>query len=197
MVYNYFKMTNFVPGKIVAKITLKDGSSAVIRYPKWEDLESLLEYTNTISNEDTFILMSGEETTFSGQAGYLAGVIDQINNGFGVTVLVISKNKVIGLCDINKIRPNRIRVSHRAALGISIAKDYRGFGIGKILLTETIEQAKLTLTGLKMLELTVFEINTKAVNLYQKLGFKIVGKIEGGYYYKGNYETQLQMILNL
>jgi len=190
-------MTNFVPGKIVAKITLKDGSSAVIRYPKWEDLESLLEYTNTISNEDTFILMSGEETTFSGQAGYLAGVIDQINNGFGVTVLVISKNKVIGLCDINKIRPNRIRVSHRAALGISIAKDYRGFGIGKILLTETIEQAKLTLTGLKMLELTVFEINTKAVNLYQKLGFKIVGKIEGGYYYKGNYETQLQMILNL
>jgi ribosomal protein S18 acetylase RimI-like enzyme len=190
-------MTNFVPGKIVAKITLKDGSSAVIRYPKWEDLDSLVTYVNQLSSEDTFVGLSGEKFSKEQEMQFLTSVFSKIELQHGVTLWAVQDDQIIGICSVDKNFINRNRTSHRGGVGLSIKSDYRGFGIGKILLTETIEQAKLNLTGLKMLELTVFEINTKAVNLYQKLGFKIVGKIEGGYYYKGNYETQLQMILDL
>lgn len=55
-------------------------------------------------------------------------------------------------------------------VGISIAKERRGQGIGTVLLTESL--AVLQSESIKLVELTVEPSNTAAVRLYeQKLGF--------------------------
>jgi ribosomal protein S18 acetylase RimI-like enzyme len=58
-------------------------------------------------------------------------------------------------------------------LGIAINSEYRGQGIGRILMSEIIKQAEFD--GYKSLSLSVNPENTSAVKLYEKLGFKYFG----------------------
>ena len=64
----------------------------------------------------------------------------------------------------------RRRVRHRSRIGISVAGEYRGVGVGETLLRTVIDWAKQQ-PGLERLELSVFAHNTRAINLYRKLGF--------------------------
>lgn len=186
-----------LPGQRVTQVKLKNDSLVDICYPKWQDLESLLDYINTISAEDTFITVSGEQFTIDEEAGYLSRIIGSLNSGTGTTLFALDKGKVVGVSSINKTYPNRIRATHRTRLGISIAKEYRGLGLGRQLISKTIAQAKARITGMKIIELDAFEINTAAINLYKSLGFKIVGKVEKALFYKGNYENELIMTLDV
>lgn len=186
-----------VLGQKVTKVVLKNGASIDLCYPKWQDLDSLLHYINTISAEDTFIMMSGEQMTISDEANYLARVIDNIKNKLGVTLFAIDNGLVVGVCGIDKTHGDRVRASHRAGFGISIAKEYRGLGLGKILMQTTIGEAKKHIFGLKIINLDCFEMNTAAVKLYQKLGFEITGKLRNAYFYKGGYQDSLNMALYL
>ncbi|MDU0331290.1 GNAT family N-acetyltransferase [Paenibacillus sp. 3LSP] len=58
-------------------------------------------------------------------------------------------------------------------LGIAIHPDFRGMGIGRLLMNEIIKQAALD--GYHSLSLSVDPTNTPAVELYQKLGFTYFG----------------------
>lgn len=71
----------FIPGKIVKKIRLKNDKEAVIRYPKWEDLEGLTSYINELSAEDTFITYSGEKISKEKEADFLASRFKEMEFG--------------------------------------------------------------------------------------------------------------------
>jgi heme-degrading monooxygenase HmoA len=64
-------MNNFIPGKQVRSFKTKEGKEAVIRYPRWEDLDALTAFSNQLSPEDTFTISSGEKISREQQAGYL------------------------------------------------------------------------------------------------------------------------------
>ncbi|WP_241680232.1 GNAT family N-acetyltransferase [Metabacillus mangrovi] len=68
------------------------------------------------------------------------------------------------------------RFSHKAEFGVGILKEYWGHGIGRNLLSESIAWAEAA--GLKKMTLNVLETNQKAIELYQKQGFKIEGTLE-------------------
>jgi len=80
-------------------------------------------------------------------------------------------------------RDNRKRLSHVGEIGIVVARDYWGQGIGKQLLNKVIDHAKSV--GMEKLSLKVLDDNERAVALYEKLGFIREGllidevKIEG------------------
>lgn len=63
-------------------------------------------------------------------------------------------------------------------LSIAVADNYQGIGLGKALMQLLIEGAKVR--GMEGIELHVFKHNQKAITLYQKLGFKIVGDTDNG-----------------
>jgi len=54
-----------------------------------------------------------------------------------------------------------------------------------------IEQADMM--GLKILTLTVFATNKRAIHVYQKVGFKETGRILKGIYRKGKYLDRVIM----
>ena len=78
-------------------------------------------------------------------------------------------------------------------VGVSIAKESRGLGLGTELLTETL---KTVFTGtIKEVELTVDPANVRAVKIYEsKLGFKVTHSRTNEY---GEGEDRLVMTLSL
>ena len=89
-------------------------------------------------------------------------------------VAVNESDKIVGYLWAQRERLNR--TEHVAYVVVGILKDYRHQGIGTELFRRLDEWAREK--GLVRLELTVECMNTDAVNLYEKCGFKIEGTRE-------------------
>lgn len=63
-------------------------------------------------------------------------------------------------------------------LSIAVADGHQGLGLGQALMELLIEGAKLR--GMEGIELHVFKHNRRAIALYRKLGFEIVGDTDNG-----------------
>ncbi len=63
-------------------------------------------------------------------------------------------------------------------LSIAVADSHQGLGLGRLLMELLIETARQK--GMEGLELHVFKHNLRAINLYLKLGFEIVGETDYG-----------------
>jgi ribosomal protein S18 acetylase RimI-like enzyme len=89
-------------------------------------------------------------------------------DGGGVQVLAIdSAGQVLGWCDL--VRDTRAGFGHAWRLGMGLLPAVRGRGIGRRLAEAGIAAA--TARGAERIELEVFASNTKAIRLYEHLGF--------------------------
>lgn len=62
--------------------------------------------------------------------------------------------------------------SEKSGMGICVSRDFQGTGTGRVLLERLLEIAKSV--GPPIMYLTVQHANSKAVEFYQKMGFKVV-----------------------
>jgi ribosomal protein S18 acetylase RimI-like enzyme len=106
--------------------------------------------------------------------------------------VALADGKVVGWCDIIPAKDRPIH-AHSGVLGIGILKDFRGKGLGRKLMTETI--AKAQRQGLTRIELTVRENNDNAIALYKKLGFETEGLKKRAARIDGVYENIYLMAL--
>jgi putative acetyltransferase len=84
-----------------------------------------------------------------------------------------SGGRVIGTAGLHASR-SAVRRRHAMGIGISVAGDWQGKGVGNRLLEALCQHADRWL-GLLRLELTVYTDNTRAIALYRKHGFEIEG----------------------
>jgi RimJ/RimL family protein N-acetyltransferase len=112
-------------------------------------------------------------------------------NGDWPHFVALSKDKIIGWCDITSLE--RPVFDHVGALGIGVLADYRGQGVGEALIRAALQKA--TLKGLTRIELTVFENNKPAIALYEKLGFIVEGTHKNKSRIDGKYENHIFMAL--
>lgn len=105
----------------------------------------------------------------------------------GVYLVAVEDEKVIGY-SIGIIRFKDL--GH--IISIAVDKDYRGKGIGKKLLKETIEN--LAKMEVKRIRIEVRESNEIAINLYKKFGFMEKERVKE-YYPDG--ETAIVMFLDV
>ena len=168
----------------------KKGTDIVIRYPTMSDAKELRRYINAISKEKTFVVYQGEQLSLKDEKDWLKKTIERIKNGQEVGLSPFIGKKVIGVCGIRM--GSKIK-KHIGSLAISIAKKYRGEGIGWLLMNAVIKESKKKLKGLKIIVLDVFEINSRARKLYKKMGFKECGFLPGGLLYKRKYTGEVSM----
>ena len=72
------------------------------------------------------------------------------------------------------------RCSHTANASYGVSKKFRGCGVGKVLVSDSLAKAKQC--GYRGLQYNaVVKSNYGAIALYLKLGFNIIGTIPGGY----------------
>ncbi len=87
------------------------------------------------------------------------------------------------------LHPNNVgRCAHICNTSYAVRRDRRGMGIGGILVKDSLSKAKDL--GFRILQFNaVVATNTRALKLYEKLGFKQLGVIPGGFLMKdGHYE---------
>lgn len=154
------------------EFTLKDGRTAIIRSPKDEDIQGVLDYLYISSGETDFILRYPEECTKYTAEGEKQ-LFDRMNTADNETMLVcIVDGKVAGNCQITW--SNGIKTRHRAHVAIALLKEFWNLGIGTRLFQELIRIAEENENILQM-ELDFVEGNSRARALYEKMGFKITG----------------------
>jgi RimJ/RimL family protein N-acetyltransferase len=91
-----------------------------------------------------------------------------VRDGGGVHfVAVDATNDVVGWCDI--VRLGLEGFKHTGKLGMGLLPDVRGQGVGARLAQTAIDAARKK--GVERVELEVFASNTRAIRLYERLGF--------------------------
>ena len=169
----------------------KDGRKVVLRPPKWEDLEGLMEYINSLVDEKAEIVLT-KKVTREEEAEWLAKRLISIDKGDVIHVVAEVNGEVVAGAEVGK---QKYRMSHVGMLGIGIKSGFRGIGIGTVIMKTLIEESRKA--GLKVLVLDVFDTNNIAKELYEKMGFKEAGKIPKGICKNGKYIDLVRMALEL
>ncbi len=170
-------------GQIASEIE-SDGQRLVIRYLASGDAPALLTYINTLSLEQTFILFQGEQLTLAQEEAWLQERLAGLEAGDDVTLMAESNGEVVGIAGATR-KPLVER--HIAVLGLSVAAEFRGRGVGTILFRTLIAEAIANLPGIRLLELSVFGTNKRAEALYHREGFVEHGRLPGGVFHRGEY----------
>jgi RimJ/RimL family protein N-acetyltransferase len=181
-------MLQFTIMKIISKSNSIHGK-ITIRCLQRKDLEQLHNFINTISQEKTFSLFQGEYISFKEEQDFLEQTLENIKQHEEVFLVMYCDHKLIGIASLEKLE---LAQQHLAKLGILIEREFRGSGLGKLLLKSLFKQAKKDL-NLKIVTAEVFSNNIPAINLYQKMGFKEYGKLPKGLKYRGKYQDCLLM----
>lgn len=152
--------------------TMKDGRKALLRSPKDEDIQGVLDYLYISAGETEFILRYPEECGKYTCEGEKA-LFDRINASDNEAMLVcIVDGKVAGNCQI--AWKTGIKTRHRASVAIALLKEFWNLGIGTRMFEEMIRIAEAN-ENLIQMELEFVEGNTRARALYEKMGFRITG----------------------
>lgn len=167
---------------------LRDGRKLLIREPVVTDAAELIEMLHKVHRETGFLLRTPEEFNIT---------LEQEEN------LIREKNKdpdylfLVGEVDERIVtsmgaqRGTRNKLKHTALFGISVLKDYWGLGIGRAMIEELFNWAKMK--GIEKINLEVFEGNVRAQNLYRSLGFKVEGRRQKQIKIDGDYQDLILM----
>lgn len=170
----------------------QDEKEITFRIPQKADVDALLEFINKLADEDTFISVRKKKTKKE-EVEYLAKITQALKKKKGLTITAFYQNKVVANGEVNRMGERR---EHVGLLGVSVARDFRGQGIGEWLMKELIRIAKGVLK-VKLITLEVFSNNSRAINLYQKLGFKECGRLPEAINYKNKFVDNIIMYLKL
>ena len=165
------------PARVIFEGQTAKGLAVQLRYPVRDDLKALWEYINKLSQERTFLLFQGEEISYDDETAWLNNQLDQIARKQSVMLLASHDNMLIGCASIDMLHGVK---RHTGGFAISVAQDYRGRGVGELLIQQVIEVALAELADLEIITLEVFGNNPVAISLYKKLGFNEFGRIPGG-----------------
>lgn len=164
---------------------LKDGRKAIIRSPEIADAQGMIDYLYISARETDFILRTPDECK-KYTLEYEIGVIENMRNSSTQAMLVCEiDGKIAGNCNI--VFFDKIKMRHRASVGIALIKEFWNLGIGTKMFEEMFKIAK-KFPEVSMIDLEFVEGNTRARALYEKMGFKITGvrpkaiKLEDGTY---------------
>lgn len=150
------------------------------------------DFINSLIEEEAQILFN-KKFSLKEERKYIQEQLRSIKNHKTVFLVAEDDKKIIGTCGINLMVG---RQEHIGNFGITIAKGYRGMGLGSYLMKEIIKLAKKEFKPKpKFIRLNVFPINKPAVSLYKKFGFKKVAVIPKQIEFQGKFLDEVIMLL--
>lgn len=179
-------------GRVIRNVSIRDGREVVLRTPKWEDLDDLLEMINSLVEEKADIIR-GEKVTREEEINWLASVLKRVENGEQFYLVAEVGGKVVANSEISQ--GTGCFDSHAGGIGIAIKAGFRDVGLGTEMMRALIEQGRSM--GLKVLTLCVFSTNERAIQVYEKVGFGKTGSIPRKFFKDGKYVDEVVMTMLL
>lgn len=164
----------------------------VFRYPKPEDFEVVWHYACDLAAEDTFVELSGPPPTREEETKYFTEMLTRVEKGEEIRLTVFVNDQYAGS---GEVRRGKYRHNHVGEIGLSLAAKYRDERIGTELMKALIDEARAQ--RLRLLTISCFVNNPRALHVYEKLGFKQAGVIPGAIAYKGEYVGEVKLYLPL
>ena len=174
-------------GRIIRHFTAKDGRQVTLRTPRWEDLDDLTEFINSLVEEGADISRD-KKVTREEEAEWLGRRLADLENDKIFFMVAEIDGKVVANSEIGRKEGYS---SHVGGVGIGIQEGYRDIGIGTEMLETLIAQAEEM--GLKILTLGVFSSNDRAIHVYNKVGFRETGRIPKEIFKDGKYVDHIIM----
>lgn len=158
-------------------IILNNGMKCHLRNGTESDGPAVLEIFHLTHGQTDYLLSYPDENSFDAmqESKFLEEKTASKNE---IEIIALVDGVVAGTAGIEAVGAKH-KVRHRAELGISVAKEFWGLGIGRALMSACIESARKA--GYLQLELHVVAENTRAISLYQKAGFVEYGRNPKGF----------------
>lgn len=151
---------------------LKDGQKLLVREATEDDAEDLINYLGIVNGETDFLTRGKNESRVD--VDWEKNFLRETKKQNGSVFLVGYLGKELA-CSANFAAPQKARLAHNCEMGITVKKKFWHLGAASSLLTDLIEFAEKDLV-LRTMHLGVYENNTRAIRLYEKFGFREVGR---------------------
>jgi RimJ/RimL family protein N-acetyltransferase len=178
-------------GMVIKRFTATDGREVILRTPRWEDLDDFYELINSLVEEGADIFMN-QKVTRDEEADWLGRTLASLEKDTKFYLVAEVNGSVIANSEFSKKSGYS---SHVGELGIIIKKGFREVGIGTEMLKTLIARAETI--GLEIMTLRVFSSNERAYHVYEKLGFREVGRIPKVLFKNGKYLDNIIMVKRL
>lgn len=140
-----------------------------------EDAQALAATLAQVLSETDFLAQDDASAmTVEEVAQFIDNMQKSLNE---ICLLAKTGSDVLGLLNISAQK--NASLEHIGDIFLAVKKDYWNYGIGQFLLQEAIDWAEHS-GIIRRLELTVQKRNSRAVHVYEKMGFTIEGVKERG-----------------
>lgn len=148
-------------------IDIEGGREVSVRPAKAADARGWIDLLLQVSREDRFILLESVNTTRRELARIFrfGAWCDQT-----AAIVAVAGSDVIGQLTTTR---NRNIYAHTAEIGMSVEAQYRGKGVGAVLIEGARDWSRIF--GVEKLILNVVPENARAIRFYEKMGFVAEG----------------------
>jgi len=174
-------------------LKLKTGEKILIRHINELDIDGVWNNFNEVVEEGIYLpVLFPVKSRFEKQSWY-----NSIKKGREICIVAVHPKlkapyNILGQCEISSLDWDA--ATHVGSLGIIVQKKYRDLGIGFSIINMAIRESK-DLNNKEKIILSCFSNNERALFLYKKLGFKIIGRREKQFYMDSKYYDEILMEL--
>lgn len=149
-------------------IQLKNLEQVMLRLMVPEDEEKLLEFFKNVPHDDRLVLR--DDTT---DPGVIKRWVNEIDYDKVYPVVAEHKNKIVGDATLHMKRFGWQR--HIGEIRVVVAKEFRGQGLGRVLIHELLEKAAGV--GLNHIQLSFVETQALEMKVFERMGFRKIATL--------------------
>ena len=183
------------PGHIYERFTTPKRQHVTLRVMKWDDLDRLLSFINTVVKEKRRDSNAGlyagfdEKVTREEEAEWLAHTLVEMDRGDVINSIAEISGKIIANGEVTRGKYKDTR--RHGHMGLTTISKYRGQGIGRRIIETLVRESRRA--GLRTIEAEFLAQNETARRAYEKAGFKQAGIIPHKIFRDGKYFDGLIM----
>lgn len=169
---------------------LKDGTQITVRNAVQPDAEALLACVRAYLTEGSGMVTQLDEMNSAEdeQRERIKGFLENSND-----LLLVAEHEGMLIGDLDFRSAKRKILAHGGDFGLAVHPQWRGKGVGPLLLSTLIHWAESN-SGIEKINLRVRATNQRAIAIYKKLGFVEEGRcVRELKHANGTYEDELLM----
>ena len=178
---------------MLKQFQLKNGEKIIIRHVEESDIDGVWNNFNEVIEEGVYLpIFFPVRSQLEKQSWY-----DVLKREKEICLIakrpkLFGSDAVIGQVEISNLEWDA--AAHVGSLGIIVKKKYRDQGLGYQLIDLAIKESE-RLNKKQKLILSCFSNNKRALHLYEKMGFKVIGIRNRQFYMDSSYYDEILMEL--